>query len=115
MNVAHVAQPKEPAAPPICAPRVPEKVIGPVTEREVVATPYADPAPTDEYTSTLLFDTGLVVERPVPPPVDEIVIGELPMTVKGVQVVFPEQLALVVATPYTPAPPFDTRRLDDDG
>lgn len=44
-----------------------------------------------------------------------IVIGEAPMAVNAVQVVPPEQLTLVVATPYTPAAPFDTKRLLEEG
>jgi hypothetical protein len=35
--------------------------------------------------------------------------------VKEEQEVLPEQEAEVVATPYTPAPPFETRRLLEEG
>ena len=63
-----------------------------------VATPYAAPAPAAEYTRMLLPATGEVVERPVPPPVELIVIGEAPIAVKAVQVVLPEQETEVVAT-----------------
>ena len=46
---------------------------------------------------------------------EEMVIGEAPRTVKEVQETEPPQEAEVVATPYTPAAPFDTRRLLEDG
>ena len=38
LEVLQVAHPKLPPAPPIWLPSVPEKVIGPVTPRDVVAT-----------------------------------------------------------------------------
>jgi hypothetical protein len=40
-----------------------------------------------------------------------MVIGEEPSTVKPVHDTVPEHVAEVVAAPYTPAAPFDTRRL----
>src|SRR3989344_3633101 len=43
------------------------------------------------------------------------VMGDAPRTVKEVQETEPPQEAEVVATPYTPAAPFDTRRLLEDG
>ena len=46
----------------------------------------------------MLSEIGVVVDSPVPPPVDEIVIGDAPIAVKGLQVVFPEQTTDVVAT-----------------
>ncbi len=49
------------------------------------------------------------------PPVAEIVTGEEPRTVNSVQEAAPVQVTEVVATPYTPAPPFETRRFDDEG
>src|SRR3989344_8376795 len=42
-------------------------------------------------------------------------MGDAPRTVKEVQETEPPQEAEVVATPYTPAAPFDTRRLLEDG
>jgi hypothetical protein len=44
-----------------------------------------------------------------------MVMGVEPRTVKVEQEVLPEQVTLVVATPYTPAPPFETRRLLEEG
>src|SRR3989338_9712035 len=43
------------------------------------------------------------------------VMGDAPRTVKEVQETEPPQEAEVVATPYTPAAPFDTRGLLEDG
>jgi len=42
-------------------------------------------------------------------------MGEEPRMVKEEQEVPPEQEAVVVATPYTPAPPSETKRLEEDG
>src|SRR3989338_4104725 len=44
-----------------------------------------------------------------------MVIGEAPRMLKEEQETVPEQEALVVATPKTPDPPFETRRFEEDG
>lgn len=64
-----------------------------------VATPNAEPAPVEEYTSRLLEAMGDEVERPDPPlPDPEIVIGKGPKIVKEVQETEPEQETVVVGT-----------------
>lgn len=61
--MVHEAQPNDPPTPPICAPIVPEKVIGPVTPKEDVATAYTPAPPFD--TSRLLDEKLDVVASPV--------------------------------------------------
>lgn len=78
----------------------------------VVATPYAYPPALAEYASTLPAEIGVDVESPVPPPEPVMVIGLEPSVVNWVQVTLPEHVTVVVATPNTPAPPLETRRLE---
>lgn len=128
----HVAQPNDPPAPPTCAPSVPEKVIGPVTPSELVPTfPSSAGVAAFDVQYERNPEVSLVEVETVPdppaPPVAEIVIGEEPMIVKGVQEAEPLQEAVVVATeerafvplPYmswlevnvpTPVPPAGTER-----
>ena len=61
-----------------------------------VAAPYAEPAPTEEYTRTFELETGEEVARPEP----VMVTGEEPGTVKVEQETVPEQVAVVVAVVY---------------
>ena len=82
-------------------------VNGPLTVKVEVATPNAEPAPSDEYTRRLLEAIGEVVDKPVPPPVPFMVIGDAARTLKVAQVIEPVQVTDVVATPETPFPPVE--------
>src|SRR3989344_3962769 len=50
-----------------------------------------------------------------PPPVTLMVTGVEPSVVNVLQDAEPEQVTEVVATPYTPAPPLETRRFEEEG
>ena len=113
--------------PPFATVSAVASVSAPVEEKDEVAEPpkYAtvaescveDAAPLKSIKEVVADwpDAGWVKASYVARPEPVMVIGAEPRTVKPVQDAVPAQETEVVATPYTPAPPFETRRLDVDG